>query len=50
MQPETLIRTFIEEAFNKRDRREGHRLERQLEQVRKSIDHLYEKWMALTTD
>ena len=40
----------IEEAFNKRDRREGHRLEKQLNQLTTLIESLYEKWMAETAD
>jgi ATP-binding cassette subfamily F protein 3 len=41
---------LMEEAFNQRDRREGHRLEKQLKQLTTLIESLYEKWMAETAE
>jgi hypothetical protein len=35
---------------NQRDRREGHRLEKQLKQLTTLIESLYEKWMAETAE
>lgn len=44
------LEKLMEEAFEQRDRREGHRLERQLKQLTTLIESLYEKWMAETTE
>ena len=49
-QEKETVESLLADAFTRRDRREGHRLQKQLDHLNRLIDELYEKWMALTAE
>jgi ATP-binding cassette, subfamily F, member 3 len=47
-QEKAALETSLEDAFNGRDRRAGHRVQKELDRVNTLIDELYQKWMSVT--